>query len=86
MKKQTVAGLPCHERVLRADGGQSAPQVRDMGAQGDVRACGRLPTPQRVGDPARCYAAVQVDQQDGKQFALLASTEPERLPPVGTGG
>jgi hypothetical protein len=36
MKKQTLAGLPCDERLLRADGGQSAPQVRDMGAQGDV--------------------------------------------------
>jgi hypothetical protein len=43
MKKQTVAGLPCDERVLRADGGQSAPQVRDMGAQGDVSRAGGSP-------------------------------------------
>jgi hypothetical protein len=43
MKKQTVAGLPCDERVLRADRGQSAPQVRDMGAQGDVSRAGGSP-------------------------------------------
>jgi hypothetical protein len=43
MKKQTVAGLPCDERVLRADGGQSAPQVRDMGAQGAVSRAGGSP-------------------------------------------
>jgi len=36
-----------------------------MGTQCDVRAGGRRTAPQRIGDPARRDASVQMDQEKG---------------------
>jgi hypothetical protein len=84
MKEQAIPGLPGDERVLGTDGGQSSPEMGDMGAQGDVRTSWRLPAPECVGDPARRYAPVQVDQQHRKQLALLGAAELKPLPCVAT--
>jgi hypothetical protein len=42
-----------------------------MGTQRDVGACGWRTAPQRICDPSRCDAPVEVDQEEGKQLALL---------------
>ena len=66
--------------------GQLAPKMRNMGTQCDIRARGRRPAPQRIGEPARRYTSIQIDQQQRKQLTLLAPTKLQPLPPVDTGG
>jgi hypothetical protein len=57
-----------------------------MGTQCGIRARGRIPAPQRIGDPGRRYAPISIDQQQRKQLTLLAPTKLEPLPPVHPGG
>ena len=57
-----------------------------MGAQCDIRAGGRLPVPERVGDPACRCAAIKLINKHGKQFALLAPTKVKPLPRIDTCG
>ena len=84
--KQAIPGLPGHQSLLRTNAGQLAPKMRNMGPQGDIRARGRRPAPQRIGDPARRYGSIQIDQQQRKQLTLLTPTNLQPLPPVDTGG
>ena len=69
--EQPVAGLPGNQRIPRPHAGQPAPEMRHMGTQRDIRACGWRTAPQCIRDPSRCNAPIEVDQQEGKQLALL---------------
>src|SRR6476469_8337246 len=60
--------------------------MRNMATQSDIRARRRRPAPQRISDPARGYAAIQIDQQQREQFALLAAAKLKPHPTVDTGG
>ena len=84
--EQAVPGLPGNQRILRTNAGQPAPKMRHMGTQRDIRARGRRPAPQRIGDPGRWYAPIEIDQQERKQLALLVPAKLQPLPPVDTGG
>jgi hypothetical protein len=78
--------LPGNQGLVRTNAGQLVPKMRNMGTQGDIRARGRRPAPQRIGDAARRYVPIHVDQQQRKQLTLLAPTKLQPLPPVDTGG
>ena len=84
--KQAIPGLPGNQGILRTNAGQPAPKMRNMGPQCDIRARGRRPAPQRIGDAGRRYALIQIDQQQRKQLTLLAPAKLEPLSPVDTGG
>src|SRR6478609_9305346 len=72
--------------MLRINSSQPVPQMRNMATQRDIRARRRRPAPQLISDPARGYAAIQIDQQQREQFALLAAAKLEPHPAVDTGG
>ena len=79
--KQAIPGLPGDQGILRTNAGQPVPKMRNMGPQRDIRARGRRPAPQRIGDAGRRYAPIQVDQQQRKQLPLLAPAKLQPLPP-----
>ena len=51
--KQAIPGLFGDQRVLGTNAGQPVPKMRHMATQCGLRARGRLPVPQRIGDSGR---------------------------------
>jgi hypothetical protein len=83
MNEQAIPGLPGDERVLGTDVANRRRRWETWVRRVTSALAGGSPR-QSVGDPARRYAPVQVDQQHRKQLALLGAAELKPLPCVAT--
>nr|WP_017982406.1 hypothetical protein [Amycolatopsis methanolica] len=81
--EQAVAGAAGGQRAGRPGLGEAAPQVGDVGAEGDFGSGGWRRAPQRLGETAWRDELVEVEQQDGQQLPPFRPAERDGLP---TGG